>query len=55
MTSMASNMVTQMKPTTLAPSDFLVQSFDLGFFCEVRFSRPLGVDEIKSGIPNDHV
>ncbi len=52
---MASSMVAQMKPTTLAPSDFLVQGFDLGFFCGVGFSRPLGLNEIKSGILDDHV
>ncbi len=31
-TSMASSMVTQVKPTTFAPGDFSAQGFDLGFF-----------------------
>jgi hypothetical protein len=35
--------------------DFLAQSFDLGFFCGPRFLRPLGPDEIKSSIFDDHV
>jgi hypothetical protein len=53
-TSMASNMVTQVKPIALAPSDSLTQGFKLGFFYGARFSRPLGTNEIKLGIPNDH-
>ncbi len=31
-TSMASSMVTQVKPTTFAPGDFSTQGFNLGFF-----------------------
>jgi hypothetical protein len=27
----------------------------LGFFWGARFSRPLGPNEMKSNIPNDHV
>jgi len=37
------------------PNDFSTQGFDPGFFYGVVFSRPLGLDEIKLGIPNDHV
>jgi hypothetical protein len=37
------------------PCDFLTNGFDLGFFYGVRFLRPLGLDEIKSCIPDDHV
>ncbi len=55
MTSMASNMVTQLKPITFVSSDFLAQGFDLGFFWGAGFSRPLNPSEIKSDIPNDHV
>jgi len=43
------------KPITLVPNDFSTQGFDPGFFYGVVFSRPLGLDEIKLGIPNDHV
>ncbi len=54
-TSMASNMATQVKPTTLAPSDFSIQGFSPRFFYGARFSKPLGPDEIKLSILNDHV
>jgi hypothetical protein len=43
------------KPTALAIDDFSTKGFDLGFFCGAGFLRPLGLDEIKFGIPNDHV
>ncbi len=55
MTSIASNMVTQLKPITFVSGDFLTQGFDLGFFWGVGFSGPLSPSEIKSDIPNDHV
>jgi hypothetical protein len=32
-TNMASNMVAQMKPITLVPSDSLIHGFDPRFFC----------------------
>jgi len=54
-TSMASNMVAHVKPIAPTPSDFLAQGFDLGFFYGAGFSRPLGPNEIKLGIPDDHV
>ncbi len=53
MTSMASNMAAHVKPIAHTPSDFLAQGFDLGFFYGAGFSRPLGPNEIKLGIPND--
>jgi len=54
-TSMASNMATQVKPRALVLGDYLAQGFDLGFFCGARFLRPLGPNEIKSDIFDDHV
>ncbi len=54
-TSMASNMAAHVKPTAPTPCDFSVQGFDPKFFCGARFSGPLGLDEIESSIPNDHV
>jgi hypothetical protein len=51
-TNMASNMVAQVKPITLVPSDYLIHGFDLRFFCGAIFLRPLGLDEIKLGFPN---
>ncbi len=53
-TNMASNMVTQMKPTSML-GDSSTQDFDLGFFCGARLSRPLGLNEIEWGIPDDYV
>jgi hypothetical protein len=53
-TNMASNMVTQMKPT-FTLSDYLAQDFNLGFFCGVGLSRSLGLNEIKWGIPDHYV
>jgi hypothetical protein len=54
-TSMASDMAAHVKPTALAPCDSSVQGFNLGFFCGARFLGPLGPDEIKSSIFDDHV
>ncbi len=41
-----------MTPITPVLSDFLVQGFNLEFFCRARFLRSY---EIQLGIPNDHV
>jgi hypothetical protein len=54
-TNMASNMVTLVKPTTLALNYFSTQGFDLGLFCGAGFSRPLSPNEIELGISNDYV
>jgi len=54
-TSMASNMATHVKPKAHVLGDYLAQGFDLGFFCGARFLRPLGPNEIKLGIFDDHV
>jgi hypothetical protein len=43
------------KPIALEQGDYLAQGFDLGFFCGVGFSGPLGPNEIELGIPNNHV
>jgi hypothetical protein len=54
-TSMASSMVAQVKPTTPELSDFSAQGFDLGFFCGAGLLKPLGPNEIELSIPNDHI
>jgi hypothetical protein len=54
-TNLASDMVAQVKPTTPVPSESSTQGFNPRFFYGVGFSRPLGLDEIKSGNSNDHV
>ncbi len=38
-TSMAANMVIQVKPIVHVPIDFSAQGFDPRFFCEAKFSR----------------
>jgi hypothetical protein len=53
--NMASNMVTQMKPTTPMLGDFSAQGFNLRFFCGAKLSRPLALVEIQLGLPNDHI
>ncbi len=52
---MASNMVSQMKPIAPTPNDFLVQGFDLRFFCGAKFLGPIGPNGIKLSILDDHV
>jgi hypothetical protein len=54
-TSMAFNMATHVKPKAHVLGDYLAQGFDLGFFCGARFLRPLGPNEIKLNIFDDHV
>ncbi len=54
MTNMASNMVTQVKPTPML-GDFSTQGFDLGFFYGVGLSRPLSPNVIELGILDDYV
>ncbi len=44
-----------MKPIALAPSDFSAQGFDFRFFYGAGFLGPLGPNEIKLGILDDHV
>jgi hypothetical protein len=53
--NMASSMASQVKPTTLALGDSSTQGFNLRFFYATKFLGPLGLDEIESDIPNDHV
>lgn len=54
-TSMASSMASQVKPTTHESCDFSTQGFNLGLFYGARFSRPLSLNEIESYIFNDHI
>jgi hypothetical protein len=54
-TSMASNMATHVKPTAPVQGDYSVEGFDLRFFCGAKFLRSLSPNEIKLGIPNDHL
>jgi hypothetical protein len=54
-TSMASNMASQVKPIGLTLNDSSVQGFDPRFFYGVRFLGALGAKGIESVIPNDHV
>jgi hypothetical protein len=53
-TSMASNMASQVKPTAFVLNDSLAQGFDLRFFYGGRFSGPLGANEIELDILDDH-